>query len=298
MIDVTKGYKAFEPGLICRGKYYAENTTFEEEGGKLCGAGMMHYCTNPLDCLEYYPLLNDDCTLNDFAEVVAEEAPVGDGKKYATKKLHIGAKLDLRGLIKAAFSFIWETSEHDGLTASAERNAKLAASGDSAKLAASGDSAKLAASGDSAKLAASGYSAQLAASGDYAKLAASGDSAKLAASGDYAKLAASGDSAKLAASGDYAQLAASGDSAQLAASGDYAQLAASGEDSIVAGIGFDNIGKAALGCWLVLAEWVWNREKERYVPACVKAAQIDGEKLKPDTYYKLQNGEFTEVNNG
>ena len=217
MIDVTKGYKAFEPGLICRGKYYAENTTFEEEGGKLCGAGMMHYCTNPLDCLDYYPLINDNGDLNDFTTVTAEEPPVGDGKKYATKKLHIGAKLDLKGFIKAAVNFLWETSEHDSMTASA---------------------------------------------------------------------------------GQKAQLAASGDSAKLAASGDYAQLAASGEDSIVAGIGNDNIGKAALGCWLVLAEWAYSEEKRHYVPTCVKAAQVDGEKLKPDTYYKIQNGEFTEVNNG
>ena len=270
MVDVTKGYKAYEPGLVCRGKQYAENTTFEEKGGNLCGSGMMHYCTNPLDCLDYYPLINDNGELNDFTTVTAEEPPVGDGKKYATKKLHVGAKLDLKGFIKAAFSFLWESSEY-------EENIK---SSDSAQLAASGYSAKLAASGDSAKLAASGY---------YAQLAASGYSAQLAASGDYAQLAASGYSAKLAASGDYAQLAASGYSAQLAASG---------KDSIVAGIGIDNIGKAALGCWLVLAEWVWNREKERYVPACVKAAQVDGEKLKPDTYYKIENGEFTEVNNG
>ena len=208
MIDVTKGYKAFEPGLICRGKHYAENTTFEEEGGKLCGAGMMHYCTNPLDCLDYYPLINDNGDLNDFTTVTAEEPPVGDGKKYATKKLHIGAKLDLKGFIKAAVNFLWETSEHDSMTASAGQKAQLAASGDSAK------------------------------------------------------------------------------------------LAASGEDSIVAGIGNDNIGKAALGCWLVLAEWAYSEEKRHYVPTCVKAAQVDGEKLKPDTYYKIQNGEFTEVNNG
>ena len=259
MIDVTKGYKAFEPGLICRGKHYAENTTFEEEGGKLCGAGMMHYCTNPLDCLDYYPLINDNGDLNDFTTVTAEEPPVGDGKKYATKKLHIGAKLDLKGFIKAAVNFLWETSEHDSMTASA------------------------------------GQKAQLAASGDSAQLAASGYSAKLAASGEFAQLAASGYSAKLAASGYSAQLAASGNSAKLAASGNYAQLAASGADSIVAGIGVNNIGKAALGSWLVLAEWVYSEEKERYVPACVKAAQVDGEKLKPDTYYKIQNGEFTEV---
>ena len=240
-IDVRKGFKAYEPGLVCRGKQYAENTTFEEAGGSLCGSGMMHYCTNPLDCLDYYPLINDNCELNDFTDVTAEEEPVGDGKKYATKRLHVGVKLNLKGFIKAAFDFLWESSEHDSLTASAEREAKLAASG---------------------------YSAKLAASGNYAKLAASGN---------------------------YAQLAASGDSAKLAASGDYAKLAASGEDSIVTGIGIDNIGKAALGSWLVLAEWAYSEEKERYVPACVKAAQIDGVALKPDTWYRLKNGEFAEV---
>ena len=232
---MEKGYKAFEPGLVCRGKQYAENTTFEEAGGGLCSAGMMHYCANPLDCLDYYPLLNDDCELNDFAEVVAEEPPVGDGKKFATKKLHIGAKLDLKGFIKAAFSFIWESSERDGMTASADEATKLAASGDNSKL------------------------------------AASGDNSKLAASGYYSKLAASGD---------------------------YSQLAASGYNSVVSGIGIGNVAKAALGCWICLAEWEYNSEKERGIPVCVKAAKIDGETLKPDTWYKLENGEFAEVKNG
>ena len=219
MSDVKHGYKAFEPGLVCRGKQYAENTTFEEAGGEICGAGMMHYCTNPLECLDYYPLVRDDGQLSDFAEVTAEEEPVtDDGKKYASKKLHIGAKLDLKGLISAAFSFLWETSEHDKIIEEGK--------------------------------AASGYAAQLAASGDDAKLAASGDAA---------------------------------------------QLAASGENSVVAGIGINNMAKAALGCWICLAEWVYSSEKEAYVPVCVKAAQIDGETLKADTYYKLENGEFVEV---
>ena len=287
MTDVKKGYKAFEPGLVCRGKQYSENTTFEEKGGAICKAGMMHYCTNPLDCLDYYPLVRDDGQISAFAEVTAEAEPVtDDGKKYATKKIHVGAKLTLKGYIDAAFSFLWERSEYKETIKNADNSAKLAASSHSAKLAASGYSAKLAASGDSAQLAASGYSA---------KLAASGDSAKLAASGCSAKLAASGDSAQLAASGYSAQLAASGDSAQLAASGDYAQLAASGKDSIVAGIGIGNTAKAALGCWICLAEWVYSAEKEAYIPVCVKAAQIDGEALKADTYYALKNGEFVEV---
>lgn len=31
-----KGYKAFEKGLICRGKQYAENTVFEEDEARVC----------------------------------------------------------------------------------------------------------------------------------------------------------------------------------------------------------------------------------------------------------------------
>ena len=43
-----KGYKAFDKGLICRGKQYAENTVFEEDKAEICKSGM-HFCKNPLD---------------------------------------------------------------------------------------------------------------------------------------------------------------------------------------------------------------------------------------------------------
>ncbi len=31
------------------------------------------------------------------------------------------------------------------------------------------------------------------------------------------------------------------------------------------------------------------------VPVCVKTERVDGIKIKPDTWYKLQNGEFVEI---
>lgn len=49
------------------------------------------------------------------------------------------------------------------------------------------------------------------------------------------------------------------------------------------------------GSWLVLAEWVYNDIEEKYIPVCVKAAQIDGAVIKEDTFYKLENGEFKEA---
>ena len=107
-----------------------------------------------------------------------------------------------------------------------------------------------------------------------------------ASTGDGAKLASSGDGAQLASSGNYAKLASSGYGAQLASSGDYA---------VIAGIGRCNIAKGKKGSWLVLTEWGYNDIERKYIPVCVKAAQIDGVVIKEDTFYKLENGEFKEA---
>ena len=179
-----KGYKAFEKGLICKGKQYAENTVFEESEAKICKRGI-HFCANPFDVLDYYPLVDDNGNMPDFAEVEAIDEPVtDDNKKYCTKKLHVGAKLGLKGFIKACIEFTLDITKSSNVTASDKDMAKLASSGDMAKLASSGNGAQLASSGDMAKLASSGVMAQLASSGDMAKLASSGDMAQLASSGE------------------------------------------------------------------------------------------------------------------
>lgn len=35
----VKGYKAFNKGMICKGKQYKENTTYEENGNKYVKLG-------------------------------------------------------------------------------------------------------------------------------------------------------------------------------------------------------------------------------------------------------------------
>ena len=88
--------------------------------------------------------------------------------------------------------------------------------------------------------------------------------------------------------------AASGDGSNLAASGNGSNLAASGNGCVAAGLGAENRAKATVGSWIVLAEY--GEYNGKYRPCtCVKSAQIDGETLKPDTWYKLENGEFVEV---
>ena len=56
------------------------------------------------------------------------------------------------------------------------------------------------------------------------------------------------------------------------------------------------MAKGAKGNWLVLAEWVYSDKKNCYISKCVKSKKIDGEIIKEDTFYRLVNGEFVEVN--
>ena len=238
------GYKAFEPGMICNGKQYAENTVFEEAGADdCCQAGVMHYCDEPFDCLDYYPLVNDRGEITEFAEVEPLAEILKKGNKRATRKLRIGAKLSLKDFINAQIDVQMEKGNNE-----------------------------------------------TAASGDWSRLAASGDRSQLAASGNGSQLAASGNRSKLVASGDWSKLAASGDGSKLAASGDRSELAASGANSIAAAIGIGSTASASLGSWIVLAEY-----DDQNNPLCVRAAQIDGEKLLPNVFYTLRNGEFVEV---
>lgn len=142
-----KGYKAFNKGLICKDKQYAENTVFEEESAEICKIGM-HFCKNPLDTLDYYPLIDNKGNITEFAEVEAlDDAKTNDNKKFCTKKLKIGAKLNLSQFIKASVDVTYQNikSEVD------KKSLKATAGGYYAKLA-GGDYATLA-GGDNATLA-------------------------------------------------------------------------------------------------------------------------------------------------
>ena len=262
-----KAYKGFNKDMTCTPKggkpfQYKEGETYEEPEAYLCKRGF-HACLDPLDCLNYYDICNGVYHEVELDDVFEEHHP--EDTKVCGRKIKIGAKLSIKDIVKSSVDFTMERVKKEGGTNS-------------------GNYAQLASSGDSAKLASSGNYAQLASSGNYAQLASSGDSAKLASSGNYAKLASSGN---------YAKLASSGDSAQLASSGDSAQLASSGKDSVVMSAGIDGKVKAAVGNWIAIAEW--KVKDSHFAPVGIVAAKVDGEKIKADTWYKLENGQLVEA---
>ena len=223
----TKGYKAFSHGMICRKgepneKQYAEHTTYEEQGGKICNEGMMHFCANPLDCLDYYPLIDDDGNFVEIAEVEALDEPVtDDNRKYATKKLHIGAKIDIKALGSILAQVIRE---------SAERETKDVING-----------------GDDAKQVGGNYANQV---------------------GGYAAKQVGGNYAKQV--------------------GGYAANQQAGENSVLVAAENSRF-KAGLHS-VVLHYWY---DDDGNIDG-FKAVQVDGVKIKADTWYELKDGEFAE----
>ena len=59
-------------------------------------------------------------------------------------------------------------------------------------------------------------------------------------------------------------------------------------------IGYSKV-KAKIGSWITLTEWKYDKEKDAFIPICVKTEQVDGKKIKEDTYYELIHGKFVEV---
>ena len=152
-----KGYKAFNKGLICKGKKYKENETFEEERAVPCHRGM-HFCKNPFDVLNFYDLVDENGEFSDFARVEAPddaEVKTDDNIKYCTTKLKIGAKFSFAGFVKTCVDFAIEKTQSEKPD-----------SGDSAKIGSSGDSAQIGSSGNYAQIKSTGYDSIICCAGD------------------------------------------------------------------------------------------------------------------------------------
>ena len=287
-----KGYKAFRKGMICAPdrqhiKQYAENTVYEEDSAEVCEKGM-HFCKDPLAVLDYYPLVDENGEMTEFAEVEAlDECITDDGQKYCTKKLKVGAKLSFSALVQASVDFEFEKStKTDTKMLSEDNNKKISSKSNSAQIGSSGDWARIGSSGDWAQIGSSGDSAQIGSSGYGAQIGSSGNSAQIGSSGYGAQIGSSGDSAQIGSSGDWARIGSSGNSARIASSGKHSVICCAGSNSIV---------KAKIGSWITLSEWKFSDEEKTYIPICVKTEYVDGERIKADVFYKLVNGKFEEV---
>ncbi len=226
MEQKIKAYKAFDKDLSCRGFKYEVGKEYEETGYiKVCEKGF-HACPYPLDAFGYYPPAGAR-----FCEV-EQSGKIDDSEsnKVCSSKIRIGAELDIRGLVKAAVSYVKERCTN-------ECNAEPG------------------------------------------KPATAGDSGA-ATAGDYG--AATAGYSGAATAGDYGAATAGDSGAAKALTGSNGLSVARGKNVQV---------KGGIGAILVIAE----ERDNTYDIVDWKAVVVDGEVVKADTWYRLENGELVEV---
>ena len=132
-------------------------------------------------------------------------------------------------------------------------------------------------------------------SGNDAQIGSSGYGAQIGSSGNGAQIGSSGYGAQIGSSGNDAQIGSSGNGAKIGSSGNGAKIDSTGEDCVIMCAGINSVAKASKVSWITLSEWSYSDKKQRYIPVCVKTEFVDGEKIKADTYYKLDGGVFKEI---
>ena len=254
-----KGYKGFSKGLVCRGKQYAENTVFEEDTAKICKSGM-HFCENPFDVLYYYGFVDDNGELNEYAEVEAlDDAQTYDQKIFCTKKLKVGAKLGIAGLVNAFVDFTLEKTKRD----SAAMN-----------------------TGDYSVAMNTGVRSAAMNTGICSAAMNTGNQSAAMNTGNKSATMNTGD--KSVAMNTGYQSAAMNTGNQSAAMN-------TGKNGFAISTGIKGKAKGALGCYIAVAEWTYDESANEYKLAGFKAHKVDGLTIKPDTFYSLNNGKFVAV---
>ena len=295
-MDVIKSYKGFNKDMTCcpgtKPFQYEEGKEYEEDSAQACDHGF-HACERPLDVFAYYP---PSTSVYHEVEQSGEISRNDDDSKVASSKIKIGARLDIAGLVKAQIEY---TKSH---TTTEYTDPDRATAGDSGAAtagecgAATAGNRGAATAGDSGAATAGNRGAATA--GECGAATAGNRGAATAGNRGAATAgecgAATAGNRGAATAGDYGA-ATAGDSGAATAGECGAATSrgksASGKNGLSVARGNDVRVKGGLGAILVIAE----EEKDNYDIREWKAVVVDGEKIKPDTWYKLSDGELVEV---
>ena len=123
---------------------------------------------------------------------------------------------------------------------------------------------------------------------------ATGNRGAASATGDRGAASATGYRGAASATGYQGAASATGYRGAASATGDQGAASATGKAGVALAAGYECKAMGALGCAICCVErGKWDGEAHPII--AVKAAIVDGEKIKAGTWYRLQNDEFMEV---
>ena len=296
-----KAYKGFDKDLQCRGFQYEVGGEYHEDSAELCRKGF-HACEYPLDCFGYYPPAESR-----YCEVeIDDNGQRNDADtKVCGANIKIGAEIGIDELIEAATEYVKAhcTNEEMGADKASLTGGDQSALTGGYQSALTGGYQSALTGGNGSALTGGNGSAltgghrsaltggdQSALTGGDASALTGGDWSAL--TGGYGSALTGGDQSALTG-GDQSALTGGDASAltggyQSALTGGYGSALTGGDQSALTGgdasvvYGGDG-AKVRGGMHAVLALQYW----VDYKLVGVKVKVVDGDKIKPDTWYRL-----------
>lgn len=301
-----KAYKGFDKDLKCRNFQYEVGKTYEEKDAQICKTGF-HACENPLEVFRYYP----PCNGHRYCEVEQSGtlSKSGDSFKVASTKIEISKEISLKDLIQATIdksgeSEICSINTGDRTVAENAEKYSMALNKGYSSIAANTGNCSFATAATSVSIAANAGDYSVAYSQKAYSIAANTGESSAALSGGCRSIAANIKEHSVAISygedsvainvGNYSTAINKAAESVALNMGGCAEASVTEEGSIAIATGIQSRAKGGLGSAIVLVErTTWNGY--RYPLNNIKAAIVDGEKIKADTWYTLKNGEFVEI---
>ena len=275
-----KAYKGFNKDMTCRGFQYEIGKEYETDAADLCSIGF-HACENPLDCFSHYaPATSRYCEVE--IEDNGQRSP--EDSKVVGKKIKIGAELSTEQICRLHFEYVRSRCDPAKTNAAGDRESASAGDGGSASAGERGS----ASAGDGGSASAGKFGSASAGRSGSASAGERGSASAgkfgSASAGWYGSASAGdGGSASAgwygsASAGDYGVSASRGSSS-------------AGENGVAAARGKHAKVRGGIGSVLVVCV----EKEDSYEIAEWKAAVVDGERIRPDTWYTVENGEFKEA---
>lgn len=301
----VKAYKGFDKDLKCRNFQYEVGKAYEEKEAQICEAGF-HACAEPLNVFWYYPPYHE----NRYCEVEqdGEFSEDSDNSKIASTKIEISNEISLRELIQAAIdksgeSEIYSINTGDHTVAENVESYSIALNKGYGSMAVNAGNYSLATTVKSSSIAASTGNYSVAWSQKDHSIAINTGSCSAAVNSGYHSIAANTGECSVAIGDSEGSVAINIGNRSTAINnavesvalnmGGRAEASVTKEGSIAIATGIQSRAKGGLGSAIVLVErTTWNGYAHPLNN--IKAAIVDGEKIKADTWYTLKNGEFVE----
>lgn len=213
-----------------------------------------------------------------------------------TSNEHIASEKNFISILsRGEYNHINLTGDHNRVVSSGNF-ADITATGNGCLIVSKGFSANIVTLGVDAQICATSHFGRINANGPASKIGTSGNNMSINTNGAMTQIWSSGNSSRISTTGFNNVICSSGDYTQITSCGNYTYVESKGKNVVICCTGRDSVAKAKKGSYITLTEW--NEDSPGYyIPINTKTEIVDGERIKEDTWYYIENGEFADIKN-